>query len=114
MKKPGHARERALRIELVRARAALERQSLARDVQAVGAALTPSSLFRGLFPKLSTGSATNWLMHAFRLTRRYPLLASGASALLTGAGKRKRWWRIAAGLLVSWQMARVLGKTDSR
>ncbi|TEA80118.1 hypothetical protein [Allopusillimonas ginsengisoli] len=102
------ARERAVRIELARARAALERQAVARDARELAASLRPGALAHSAFPRLSSRSASQWVLEAVTLTRRYPLLASGASALLSGLGKgkRRRWWRIGAGLLLSWQLAR--------
>ena len=102
------ARERAVRIELARARAALERQAIARDARELASSLRPSALAHSAFPRLSSRSPSQWLLDAVTLTRRYPLLASSASALLSGLGKgkRRRWWRIGAGLLLSWQLAR--------
>ncbi len=103
------ARERAVRIELARARAALERQAIARDARVLAASLRPGALAHSAFPRLSSRSPSQWLLEAITLTRRYPLLASSASALLSGLGKgkgKRRWWRIGAGLLLSWQLAR--------
>lgn len=98
--------ERALRIELVRARAALERQAMARSVRDIGSSLHPRALMRGLMPRASGRSASDWIFRAVSLARRYPLLTSSVSAMVTGAARRKSWWRIAAGLLLSWQIAR--------
>ncbi len=109
MKESMSAKERAVRIELLRARAALERQSLVRGARGVGMALQPRSLLHSLFPRLASRSPAGWLYQAFALTRRYPLLASSVSTLLSGVGKRRRWWRIGAGLLLSWQVARTMG-----
>lgn len=106
MKQGLTAKERALQIELVRARAALERQAMARSVRDMGDSLTPRSVFRSFFPRAASKSASDWVFQLVTLTRRYPLLASSVSALLSGVGKRRRWWRIGAGLLLSWQVAR--------
>ncbi|HWK72623.1 hypothetical protein [Pollutimonas sp. M17] len=112
MKPTSPAKERALKIELLRARAALERQSMARSVQNLGVAFTPRGLLRSVFPRASSKSPSDWIFQALTLTRRYPLLASSVSAVLGGVGKRRRWWRIGAGLLLSWQVARMSRKDD--
>lgn len=110
MKKSMSPADRALQIELVRARAALERQSLGRNVNELAQSLAPSALMGSFFPRLSSQKPSDWLFKAFALTRQYPLLASAASALFTGVGKRRRLWRIGAGLLLSWQVARAMKK----
>ncbi|MGB3289215.1 MAG: hypothetical protein WBA83_08080, partial [Burkholderiaceae bacterium] len=97
MKPNAPANDRAIRIELLRARAALERQSMARGVRNLGDALTPGALLRSAFPKAAAKSPSDWILQALALTRRYPLLASSASAILGGVGKRRRWLRIGAG-----------------
>lgn len=108
------AGERAVRIELARARAALERQAIARDTRILVDSLRPGALAHSAFPRLSSRTPSQWMLEALSLTRRYPLLASGASALLSsvGKGKRRRWWRIGAGLLLSWQLARNMKQRD--
>ncbi|NGM87146.1 hypothetical protein G5B35_07460 [Parapusillimonas sp. SGNA-6] len=110
MKQSWTSKERALHIEVVRARAALERQNLASNVKVLSHSLTPGALFKGLlFGKSSRSrSPADLVFRALTLTRRYPLLASSVSAVLSGVGKRRRWWRIAGGLLLSWQLARAM------
>ena len=112
MKQGMNAKERALQIELVRARAALERQAMVRGVRDLGGELTPRSLLRSFFPRAASKSASDWLFQLVSLTRRYPLLTSSVSAMLSGVGKRRRWWRVAAGLLLSWQVARSMNHKD--
>ncbi|NYT38487.1 hypothetical protein ERD78_17745 [Allopusillimonas soli] len=106
------ARERAVRIELARARAALERQAVARSTNELAASLTPRALLHSAFPRATSKSPTDLLFQALRLTRRYPLLTSSASALVSGVLGRKRrwWWRLGAGLLLSWQVARSMDR----
>ncbi|WP_228255760.1 hypothetical protein [Pollutimonas thiosulfatoxidans] len=99
-------KERALRIELVRARAALERQTMARSTHELVGSLHPRALLRGMMPKGSGLSMTDWIFKVLTLARRYPLLTSSVSAVVTGAARRKNWWRIGIGLLLSWQLAR--------
>ena len=101
-----------MQIELLRARAALERQSMARSARALSGSLTPRALVRSFFPRASSRSASDWVMQAVSLTRRYPLITSSVSTLLSGIGKRRRWWRIGAGLLLSWQVARTMSNKD--
>jgi hypothetical protein len=110
VKQSWSSKERALHIEVIRARAALERQTLASNVKMLSQSLTPSALIKGLIFGHSrrSRSPVDVLFKALTLTRRYPLLASSASALLSGVGKRRRWWRIAGGLLLSWQLARTM------
>ena len=110
MKQALTGKERALQIELVRARAALERQAMSRGIRDLGDSLTPRSVMRSLFPRASSRSPSDWIFQAVSLTRRYPLLTSSVSALLSGVGKRRRWWRIGAGLLLSWQVARTMNR----
>lgn len=101
--------KRSVQIELVRARAALERQSVVHAVRNLGASIQPRAIARNVFPRFSGRSLAAWAMQAVALTRRYPLLASTASAVFSGVSRRRRWWRIGAGLLLSWQIARNMG-----
>jgi hypothetical protein len=115
MKKPLSADERALRIELARTRAAIERQTLELNIQELGSALQPSRLLAGLFPRLaSKARPTAWLQQGMSLTRRYPLLFATVSTVLSRVGKRHRWGRLGAGLLLSWQIARAMGLGESK
>jgi hypothetical protein len=114
MKTPSNATDRTVRIELLKARAALERQSIARNVRILSHDIHPASIMRNLFPRLASRSPAGWLMQGLSATRRYPLVTSSLSALLSGATKRKRWLRIGAGLLLTWQVARSLNKNEPR
>ena len=107
--------ERALRIELVRARAALERQRLARSASNLAESLTPAALVKSILPtSFSRNRPSDWLLQGVGIMRRYPLLASSASTLLSGVGKRHRWWKIGAGLLLSWQVARSMTSSKNK
>ncbi len=112
MKKSLSSIERELQIELMRSRAALERQNLRRNLNGLGQSLQPAAVVRSLFPRMAAKKPSDWLFQALALTRQYPLLASTASALFTGVGKRRRLWRIGAGLLLSWQVARAMKNRD--
>ena len=91
--------DRLIRIELARTRAALERQNVARSLHELHESLTPSGIWHSLFSRRRTkgrsGSAMNWLSQAARLSRRYPYLLTGASAILStlGRGRRGLVWR---------------------
>ncbi|MFA5490234.1 MAG: hypothetical protein WC284_13610 [Candidimonas sp.] len=110
MKKSPSGKDREIQIELVRVRAALERESLSRGLADLGQSLRPRELMHAAFPRASSFSLSDWVVQAVRLARRYPMLASTVTTALSGVGKRRRWWKLAAGALVSWQLARNLGK----
>lgn len=112
--KPSATRMREIQIELLRARAAIERQTLGHTIRHLGEDLKPSSLVRSFLPS-SGGSGkkpTDYLFQGLSLVRRYPFIMSTASALLSGVRKRNRLLRMAAGLLLSWQVARNMGSKD--
>ena len=105
------SRDRALRIELLRARAAIERQSLAHGFQHLGASLTPRGLLESFLPRTARKSPSDVLMRVFSMSRRYPLLLSlGSAVLSTAARRRLRWWKLAAAAAAAWQVSRSLRK----
>lgn len=104
-------RDRAVRIELLRSRAAIERQGIAHGLTELKASLTPRGLLESFMPKSRRKSPTDLLMRAFTMSRRYPMVLSLGSALLsTAARRRMRWWKLAAGAVVAWQVSRNLRK----
>lgn len=104
-------RDRALRIELLRARAAIERQNLSKGVQYLGDTLTPRGLLDSFLPRGARKSPSDFLLSAMSLTKRYPMVLSLGSTLLTAAARRRlRWWKLAAGAVLAWQAARNLRK----
>ena len=111
--------DRAVRIELLRARAAIERESLAQGIISTGRRLEPSSILRGLLPRLASGGASRWALQAITLARRYPLVSSSLSTLLMRGGKRFKLLKVAGGALVGWQLYKLWqsskedGKPDS-
>lgn len=96
--------DRAVRIELLRARAAIERESLAQGIVSAGRKLEPAALFKSMLPGLSSGGASRWAMQAIGLARRYPLISSSVSALFMRGGKKSRLLKLAGGALVGWQL----------
>lgn len=105
-------KDRAVRIELLRARAAIERQSMAHGIHELGQSFTPRGLLDAVLPSRSRGkrrSPSQLLLQAFSMSRRYPMVLSLGSALLSGVARRKlRWWKLAAGAVVAWQVSRNL------
>lgn len=106
--------DRSLRIEILRARASLERQHLARSACSLAESLTPAALVKGALSRsVLHKKPSDWLLQGLGLMQRYPLLASSASALLSRSAKRHRWWRLAAAALLSWQVARSMKSSRS-
>lgn len=111
--KKAHA-SREARIELLRAKAAVERQSVLYNAAVIRNSLTPAGIAKSLLPRRLTrarksASSSGWLLEGFRVARRYPFLISGASAVLTRLGlKRGRWAALGgvAAVLLAWQMKR--------
>ena len=95
--------DRAVRIELLRARA-IERESLAQGIASAGRKLEPASLLKSLLPGLASSNASRWALQAIGLARRYPLVSSSLSAMFMRGGKRFRLLKVAAGALVGWQL----------
>lgn len=109
MRKMPTPRERAARVELLRARAAIERHDLARGVRRLRVSLSPKSLFKEALPVfIARGKPVDWLLQGVGLVRRYPFLLSGASAIISG--RRARWIKLAAGVLVGWKLSHSLGR----
>lgn len=104
--KPASPKDRALQIELLRTRAALERQSLQRGARQLGNDLSPGSLAQNLLPGLSSRSVAGWGLQLLTLSRRYPFLLSAASTGLSLIGRRGRWVKLLAGAALGWQLLR--------
>jgi hypothetical protein len=102
--------DRAVRIELLRARAALEREELVQNVADLGVSLSPSHLVKGLLPGglggLGGGGASRLALQAFTLARRYPVVLSSLSAVFLGGNKRSKLVKLATGAVVGWQLFR--------
>ncbi|CAB3719916.1 MULTISPECIES: hypothetical protein [Achromobacter] len=96
--------DRAVRIELLRARAAIERESLAQNIVSAGRRLEPSALIRGMLPGLASGGASRWALQAITMARRYPIISSSLSAMFMRGGKRGKLLKLAGGAFVGWQL----------
>ncbi len=94
---PAHV-DRGVRLELLRARAAVEREALSAHFGQVGRSLGPLAVLGGL----SKMPASSMLTQGMVLLRQYPFLLSSLSALFA-AGRRKRVLKIGALGMVAWQ-----------
>ena len=104
--------DRQVRIELLRARAELERKEMcyltydiANRVQPTQLmALLKGQLMQGVSSGFGSGSKTGqWVSFALSLSKRYPLVFSGVSAL-AGTVVRKKGWRLGAVALTAWRL----------
>ena len=95
--------DRAVRIELLRARAALEREALAQDIASTTRSLKPRNLVKRWLPSLAHGNLTKLAWQGFTLARRYPFVSSTLSALVMGRGKRSGLIKLAGGAFLGWQ-----------
>ncbi|ALM84737.1 hypothetical protein [Bordetella sp. N] len=121
--------DRAVRMELLRAKAAVEREALVHNLAEAGVALSPTHMVRSVLPPslrglvggsrsgghgggglsglISGAGGKQLAFQAFTLLRRYPMVLSSASALLLGGNKKSKFLKLAAGALVGWQAFRV-------
>lgn len=109
--------ERMVRIELVRARAALERRRLLRSTERLAEAAQPAELVRSLMPSglqsLGSKRPSDWVAQAVSLGQRYPMLLSSLSSLIPVLGRKRKLMRLGAGLLLGWQIARKASKSKN-
>lgn len=117
MSKGMSAQERVVRIELARARAALERQEVARSLHQVRRSMTLSGIWHSIAghhgqSPAHAGSHNSWLSRIMTLSRRYPYIVSSVSALLGTIGRRRRGatWRLGLAVLGAWRLARKFKK----
>lgn len=104
--------DRQVRIEMLRARAALERETLAQRLIETGHDLAPSNLIRSLLPASMAGliggggarGGMSMLWQAVSLARRYPIVSSTLSSALLGGGKRRGLLKLAGAGVAGWQL----------
>src|SRR5690606_36941071 len=75
---------RAERIDRLRARPAIERESLAHDIASASRSLQPRNLVKRWLPGLSGGNLSGLVWQGVALARRYPFISSTVSALIMG------------------------------
>ena len=112
MQAPKNKIDRKVRIEILRARAALEREQMCYLTQQLGSSLQPERLWDVARGRLTQGFSSSfsgmakigpWWDFVWSFGRRYPLLMSGASAIAgTLIGKKK--WRLGAAALTAWRL----------
>jgi hypothetical protein len=105
MSKISAAVDRQVRIELLRARAAVEREALVHGVVDLGQALSPAHLIKSLVPRMGMGNSSKLAWQAFSMVRRYPVIMSTVSAIFL-RGKRSRLLKLATAATVGWQVYR--------
>jgi hypothetical protein len=105
MNKTSSIVDRQVRIELLRARAAVEREALRHHAGDLADALSPSHMLKGLVPRLGGGNMPMMAWQAFSLVRRYPVIMSTLSAVFL-RGKRSRLLKLATAGVVGWQVYR--------
>ncbi|MBJ7264728.1 MAG: hypothetical protein JHC61_13860 [Burkholderiaceae bacterium] len=115
MAKRSAAVDREIRIELLRARAALERQALALDIEEASHRLSPGNALREFIPGLGGLSAVfgrkpggsragGLAIQAYRLWRQYPIIGSTVSALALGGSRKARVVKAIVGGVVAWKL----------
>ncbi|MCQ9617155.1 hypothetical protein L1889_10980 [Paenalcaligenes niemegkensis] len=96
--------DREIRIELLRAQAAIERGELCRHVRNFSEDLRPGNLFHS-FSGLGRGSRlSQWSNLLLTSTGRYPMLVSVLSALVGGIGGKGL--KASALGLIGWRLAK--------
>jgi hypothetical protein len=96
--------DRAVRIELLRARAALEREAFVVSVVEARQSLSPRSLFSSVWPRVAAANSSRLAMQALGLMRRYPVIGSGLSTLVFGGTKKTGLLKLGGGLLLGWRL----------
>jgi len=86
--------ERRIRIELLRLRAAYQRVEMQRTARHIGDELQPRAIAAEAREGLKS-MGLGWVSHGLRTLRRFPVLLSLASTLLSGARRRRMLLRAA-------------------
>lgn len=118
-KKISRAEARELRLELLRARAAIERQNLRKYSGQVADDIAPGNLLKGLLPsglgELGRGGAVDVLAQGAGLLARYPFLLSAFTGLLSRRGRSGRQWLgVVVGAVLGWQALRLVRQQKKR
>ncbi|MBV6273011.1 hypothetical protein KVP09_08795 [Alcaligenaceae bacterium CGII-47] len=103
-----HLTERQLQIQMLRTRAEFERLALRRSACAVLGAVSPDALLSHAGSSLRA-SGLSWLATGWGFVRRYPLILSAASTLLSGARRGNPYVRVGMGALLVWRLLRRRG-----
>ena len=107
MRRSSSFSDRQARIELLRTRAALERETLARQLARVTQAWRPGLLLRTALAGLSIGKKGGWSAvpgQVVDLVKRYPVVGSTLSSLLLGRIGSQGIVRAATIGLAGWEL----------
>lgn len=94
-----------IRVELLRARAAIERDDLRKHVQQFNEKIQPSSIVSSLVGAGRSSFLGGWGNLLFSVSTRYPLLLSLASSMLGSVGGKKL--KTGAVALLGWKLFRL-------
>lgn len=94
-----------IRVELLRARAAIERDDLRKHVQQFNAQIQPSSIVSSLVGAGRNSLLGGWGNLLFSASTRYPLLLSLFSSMLGGVGGKRL--KTGAVALIGWKLFRL-------
>lgn len=95
--------DRRLRIELLRTRAEYERLAFRRSACRLIESVQPGALVSQAGIGLRV-SGLRWVVSALSLARRYPILLSTGSALLSGVRRGNPYVRAGLGALMLWRL----------
>ncbi|MDN5842962.1 MAG: hypothetical protein L0H54_05875 [Alcaligenaceae bacterium] len=102
--------DRRLRIELLRTRAGYERLALRRSACELIGAVQPEALVSQAGLGLRA-SGLRWVVSVLGLARRYPIMLSAGSALISGARKSNPYVRAGVAGLLIWRLLRGVRRT---
>lgn len=94
-----------IRVELLRARAAIERDDLRKQVQEFSGKIQPASIVSSLVGAGRNSVLGGWGNLLFSASTRYPLLLSVLSSMLGGVGGKKL--KTGAVALIGWKLFRL-------
>lgn len=95
--------DRQVRIELLRTRAALERETLARRIREAGHDLAPRQLVRSTLASVTGKAEGSMLSQLASTAMRHPVISSALPSLLLGKTGGRAMRAVAIGL-TGWQL----------
>lgn len=95
--------DRQVRIELLRTRAALERETLARRIREAGHELAPRQLMRSTLASVTGKAEGSMLSQLAGTVLRHPVISSALPSLLLGKTGGRALRAVAVGL-TGWQL----------
>jgi hypothetical protein len=95
--------DRQVRIELLRTRAAVERETLARRIHEVGQELAPRQLMRSTLASVTGKGEGSMLSQLAGTALRHPVLSSALPSMLLGKTGGRAMRAVAIGL-TGWQL----------